>query len=359
MNFRIFLEGKSDIVVVGYPLIISKLLHEKFGNLAFLIARWFKENKFGSDAPDNWWLLATSNLRGPSLWDLTYLYKSTSSEDEYFAALKKFDLEPDNFVDLEEQRIALERQIRAKFFDDYFFKTDLIKAVMDGKIDINAYKRLSFSAAQDKLDKSVIFNDSQIIRSYPDGFKWINAGVRCQLIAKSMKNCGSAGLMSSDPDKTMLVLFDKYNNSHVMLTYSPNLKTLSSDVGVGSSEVKSKYHNYILDLSKFLNAEFNTLKTKSNYLKIKYILRNVSSDIEELPSSNDYDNYYKFSVGGHEYYSDSYSVVSYDDVKKVMDSNIVLKNNSNDIIKNIFHYMNRPILAAHGVKYIFINDFVK
>lgn len=370
MNFKSFLliESKQEIVNLGFPEIIAKLFQERFGKLSFLISKWFKEYKYSSnDVPNNWWLLTTSNFReNPSLYDLTYLYASTFDVDSYKTALNKLELEPNDFIDdyyLKEQRIALENQIKNKLFADGFFKyNELIADILSGKIkDVASYKNLSFSVAQDKYDKLNIFKNKEPIRSYENGYKWIDVGQRCQLVGKLMKNCGSAGLMSWDNDRTILTLFDSRNKSHVMVTYSPNEKRVSGDVGIGSTEVKNKYHFYVLDLSKFLGAKFDTEKTKSTFLKIKYLLSGITNEIEELPFSGMYDKFYKFSIKNEEYYTNSNVVVSKTDVENVLfkSGQIELKNDQKNIIKNIFNYLNQPILANVYVRYIPINQFVK
>jgi len=258
------------------------------------------------------------------------------------------------------------------FSSDFFEYNDLIKAIISGELkDISQYKKLDFSAAQDKYDKQNIFKDRKAIKVYENGYKWIDVGMRCQLVGKLMKNCGSAGLMSYDDNRTLLTLFDSRNKPHVVVTYSPNEKRISSDQGVGSSEVKGKYHDYILDLAKFLGARFDVDKTKSKSLKIKYLLSGVVQNLEELPGGDTYNTYFKFSANNKVYYTDGSVVVSDDDVKKAND--VQLNNDpnyminpfkvqptvpQNVMIKKVFNYLNQPILARNGIHYIPIDKFV-
>lgn len=364
-SFYFLVEAKHDIVNLGYPEIVAKLFYERFGNLAFLMSKWFRDYKYpNAEKPANWWLQATSSYREtPSLWDLTYLYNATKDKESYHAALEKLEISRDEFVDLDEQREALEVQIKNKLFSDTFFEyNDLIKDILSGSLkDISPYKKLDFSSAKDKYDKQRIFKDRASLRAYENGYKWIDTGMRCQLVGKLMKNCGSAGLMSWDDNRTLLTLFDNRNKPHVMVTYSPSEKRISSDVGVGSSEVKSKYHDYILDLAKFLGAKFDVDKTKSTFLKVKYLLSGIAQKLEELPGGDIYNTYFRFYTNNQEYYTNGNIVVSNEDIKKVSfgvsRGEIQLKNDQKNIIKNIFNHLNRPILSSHGIVYIPIDKF--
>ena len=180
-------------------------------------------------------------------------------------------------------------------------------------------------------------------------------------MGKLMKNCGSAGLMSRDENRTLLTLFDKNNKPHVVVTYSPNEKRISSDEGIGKSEVKNKYHDYILDLAKFLGVRFDVDRTKSTYLKVKYLLSGVADRLEELPGGERNDTYFRFSMNNQEYYTNGTLVVSDIDMKRanlmVSRGEIELRNDQNNVVKNTFNHMNQPILARNGVVYIPIVKF--
>jgi hypothetical protein len=140
MDFKKWLltEAKADIVGLGFPAIIATILHEQYGNLAYLIAKWFRDYKYSTDPkPDNWWLQTTSSF----LWDLTDLYKSTTDEDSYKAALDRKGISNDKFLGLDDEKQALKEQIEKQFLNDYFFKDEFVKEVVTGQIkDINNYK---------------------------------------------------------------------------------------------------------------------------------------------------------------------------------------------------------------------------
>ena len=364
-SFYFLVESKQDIVNLHYPEIVAKLFYERFGNLSFLMARWFRDYKYDNiEKPENWWLQTMSSLQNSSsLWDLTYLYTATKNEESYRAALDRLDIHKDEFVDLEEERVILEDRIKKMLFSDGFFEYNiLIKDILSGELkDISPYKKLEFGIAKDKYDKQRIFKDRAALRIYENGYKWIDTGMRCQLVGKLMKNCGSAGVMSRDENRTLLTLFDSRNKPHVVVTYSPKEKRISSDEGIGSSEVKNKYHDYILDLAKFLGVRFDVDRTRSTYLKVKYLLSGVADRLEELPGGERNDTYFRFSMNNQEYYTNGTLVVSDIDMKRanlmVSRGEIELRNDQNNVVKNTFNHMNQPILARNGVVYIPIVKF--
>jgi hypothetical protein len=116
------------------------------------------------------------------------------------------------------------------------------------------------------------------------------------LVGGLMKNCGSAGLMSMDKDRTLLVLFDSKNKPHIIVTYSPNEKRIAQDQGIGSSEPKEKYHDYILDLANFLNVRYDVEKSKSPKLIAKYLISKVTNDFQELPIKDDWSAFLNLSL---------------------------------------------------------------
>lgn len=367
MNFKTYYlltEAKQDIVNLGYPEIVATIFYQQFGKLAYLLAKWFKDYKDPTGDRPNWWLQATSSWREtPSLWDLTTLYAATKDINSYNQALEKLELTPQDYVDLDEQREALKSQIERKLLGDYFFENDFIKEIISKTItDLKPYSQLNFSAAHDKYDKKRIFKEREALKTYPNGYKWIDTGRRCQLVGKLMKNCGSAGLMSNDPDRTVLTLFDSRNKPHVVITYSPNEKRLSSEEGAGSTEAKSKYHDYILDLAKFLGATLDVNRSKSNFLKVKYLLSDLAQNLEQIGDPNDiYHSYFKFNAKNKVYYTNAATVVSEEDVQKmiqgVKSGKITLKNDQNNPIKNVFNYSNQPLLTYHGIQYTPIQQF--
>lgn len=359
MDFKEWLlnEAKADIIGLGFPEIIAKILHERFGNLAYLIAKWFRDYKYQPDPkPDNWWLQTTSSLRGTSLYDLTDLYKSTTDEDSYKKALYRKGISDENFLDLDYEKQELKKQIENQFLNDYFFKDEFINQVIAGQIkDINNYKKLNFKSARDKFDKKSIFQEREPLKTYSNGYKWIDVGQRCQLVGGLMKNCGSAGLMSMDEDRTLLVLFDDKNKPHIIVTYSPNEKRIAQDQGIGSTEPKEKYHDYILDLANFLNVRYDVEKSKSPKLIAKYLISKATNDFQEIPIKDDWSAYFKFKLNGKDYITNSREFISLDDIHKVeqaiQSKKIELKNNYGNLIQRTFNHQNRDILMNLGINF--------
>ena len=302
MRFKewILTESKQDIVSLGFPEVVASLMQESFGKNAFLIARWFKEYQHSGwmEAHKDWWHERMGDFRNtPSFADLTDMYAATTDEESYKKVLDRLELSrsDDDFYDLPEQRIALKEQIKAHLFDNIFFKVmGIVQDIMSNKLtDLSTYKKLSNNDAQEKYDKKNIFQDRDPIKTYPSGFKWVDAGKRCQLVGSLMKNCGSAGLMSSDKDKTILALFDKLNKPHILVTYSPNEHRISGDQGIGSSEPKEKYHDYILDIAKHLGATFDAEKSKSTMLRMKSIF-GPDAQVQRVGKRDVYNQFFKF-----------------------------------------------------------------
>jgi hypothetical protein len=359
--FESFLmESKQSIIGLRYPEIIAKLLYKRFGQNAFIIAKWYRESRFSDKVPDNWWLQITGDFRRtPSLYDLTTLYAATTSEEEYLKVLDKLELSRDDFVDLEEQRQALKVQIEKQFFDDFFFTYSLPADIMSGKLkDMSPYKNLTFWDAQYKYDEKNIFQDTTPVKTYKNGFKWINVGKRCTVVGHKMRNCGSAGLMSLDSSAVMIVLFGPENTPHVVVTYSPKEKRISGDQGGASTEVKSKYHSYILDLAKTLEATFDADKSKSTFLKMKYLLQGKATNLRQINQDSAYDKLFMFNMQGKVYYSNGQVAVTKEDVEKAQNAIkqgvLTLQSKQRSMIKNIFSHRNQDMLAKFGVKYIML-----
>jgi hypothetical protein len=180
-----------------------------------------------------------------------------------------------------------------------------------------------------------------------------------------MSNCGSSGVMSADPDRTILTLFGPNNKPHVMVVYSPNDKRISGDECAGSSPVKPQYHAYVLDLAHHLGVRFDEERSKSPELRVKYLLKDKAQSIEPLQSSNDqsYDHYFRFTVDGQGFYTDGHVVVSGADVdrvgKMIDDSELVLPYPQQSITRNVFNQYNRNIMIGRGVEFIPIRKFIE
>ena len=329
-EWYLLVESKQLILGMGFPEVISKMFYEKFPKNAVLIAKWYKGFKaFGSAAESpNWWQMAMAHrpLSGGSisLYELTNLYESTKDKESYLKAIKwsGFDVDEDEINDyyLQEQRDGLLNHIREDFFKDCFFSYSIVKDIMDNKLtDLSGFKGMSLTEAQHKYDRRNIFKDIKPLKVYANGFKWINVGKRCMYLGSKMGNCGSAGLMSMDEKATIIALFGPNNKPHVMVTYSPSQNRISGDESSGSTAVKEKYHDYVLDLTQHLGAELDVFRSKSVLLGIKYRLRGKLQGIEDINSGDEYNKCYRMNVGGMVYFTDGYTVVSEEDVRKAYD----------------------------------------
>jgi hypothetical protein len=366
--------AKQDIVNLGYPEIVSKLLYERYGKLAPIIAKWFKQYKAGSyeDNP-NWWNIVMWNYRDDlSLSTLTYLYETATDPESLIEAAKKMEIrvrEEGKITQevVERERTKYVKMIREKFFDETFFTYyTLMRDITSGKlVDIAPYKRLKFQDAAIKYDRRRFFDQEIPIKKYTTGFKWINTGTKSVLLAEQMHNCGSSGVMSMDPDRTILTLFGPNNKPHVMVTYSPNEKRISGDECAGSSPVKPEYHEYVLDLAHHLGARFDEERTKSPSLRVKYLLRNKAQSVEPLQGNEGgrYNQYFRFTVQGQVFYTDGYTVVSEEEIRRawgMMDSGeLKLDYIQKEPYQTVLLQNNRDRLINHGIHLIPLRQFIE
>jgi len=371
MKFKEWLisESKVNIENLGYPPPIAKLFYKKYGKHAFLIAKWYKSYHSVKET-DNWFDSVHRDWSKTSLPDLLQLYNATKSKEDYIAALKDLRIidqdEDEDYDDyhLQDQRESLLDQIERELFSKTFFNYknwSIVQDVVSGALkDIAPYKNLSIWDAQKKYDNKKIFGERTPLKEYKNGFKWIDVGSNCHLLGSLMKNCGSAGVMGSDPNRTMIALFGTENKPHVVVTYHPSEKRISGDQGVARSIVKSKYHRYVIDLSNFLNAEFDVERTDSKDLKIKYSLQGIGTGLRKL-SDGPFGETYNFNVRNKSFYTDGYAVVSKEDVEKmkqaIQDKSLTLRNVQRSPIKMIFNHLNKPSLRDFGINYITLKNF--
>jgi hypothetical protein len=361
MDFKEFLliENKQEIISLGFPKVITDILYENFGKNAFQIAKWNKDYMNGEG--EDWWLIRHTSYSGRtiSLGDYVRLYNANNAEEykKIYADIF-YDSEPikiDDEDEFKEQKQFLRKRIEADLLKTTFFSyLSLIKDIKDGKLqDLGPYKKLSYEKAQDKYDKKNIFKDIEPLKIYENGWKWINAGKKCHLIGKMMKNCGSAGVMSDDEDRTIIALFDKGNKPHVIVTYSPNQKRISGEEGIGSSAVKDKYVDYILDLAELLDSSIDHYKTKSKLMKIKILLGDRIKAIEKLKHNIfAFDEYFKISLDDNvQYITNGYFMLSLEDLRKI-------KEKYNYNYEQAFNHLNRPKIEFENkdIDYIKISN---
>jgi hypothetical protein len=361
MNFKEFIlsENKQEIVALGFPKVIADIIYDNFGKNAFQVAKWNKDYSYKNDQT-NWWHATntSSNLRSTSLGDYVLLYNASFDPEQYKKTYEDVYGEKSSLSeidDMEEHRSLMKKRIEADLLDQTFFSHfNLIKDIRQEKLtDLSPYKKLSFLEASDKYEKKNVFKDTTPIKVYENGWKWINVGKKCNLLGKMMSNCGSAGLMSMDSDSTIIALFDKGNKAHVMVTYSPNEKRISGDEGAGTTPVKDKYSDYVLDLADRLGVVFDAHKSKSNLIRVKYFFADKLKSINRFDFSNTYNEYFKvITKDGKEYFSTSDTAISKEDADKL--SNFDFTINLGNIVKNVLDYrnINKIIHSNLGINYI-------
>lgn len=343
---NILLESKQSIINLGYPRIIVDLLFEKYGKNSFIISKWLKETsgyKVEDKSDKDWWIIANrelslSNNKQLDLVDLVQLYDAAMrGEQEYIKMREEVELpiSPESLqnLDLEYDIKYLHKEIKQKLFNNYLFRTSIVKGLDSGKIkNIKEYSGLSFNVANEKYNKKRVFEESTPLKTYSNGYKWINVGEKCELIGGLMKNCGSTGVMSMDKDRTMLVLFDDNNVPHVVLTYSPNEKRISGIEGQASTASKEEYHDYVLDIAKQLEADidYERESSKSKMLAIRIMLKEKLKNIKKI-YSGEWDEYFLVKMNDdNEYYTNYHNYIPADEISS---------NNTEDIkneLKNIF-----------------------
>lgn len=320
-------ESKQSIVNLGFPLIIATLMVEKFGNKASVFARWYKEySAFKLDDP-NWWSNFSHGFQKPSvvqfvkLYDATKLYaEKKTTLDEYNSVRDRLgfaDVDTTEYPDVILQ--GLKEFISEEFFRETFFNRNLVKDFMKGKVkNLAPYSKLPFRQANEKYEEMSVFSGRQPIKSYDNGWKWIDVGAKCDLVGQKMKNCGSTGVMSFDTDRTMLGLFDQNNNPHVVATYSPNEKRISGIEGQASTAPKNEYTDYVIDLAKTLGVNIDTNSIKSMMLKLKVLLSPMW--IKQIEGKSLYNEFYEFQLAnGVTYYSNGFEAT-----EKTQTDNLVL-----------------------------------
>ena len=322
-------ESKQEITNLGYPQIITNFFYDKFGKNSYVIAKWYKDTKkyqFEGRDQTNWFLFSQRQLgRGRDIQDLIKMYNAAdnNSPEQYAEVLNyleiSYDISKFDEYYLQRQKTSLAEQIYEDFYRDYFFAYQLIKDIENGIIkDVAPYKNLEFSEAQDKYDEKLIFKNKKPIKEYSNGYKWIDVGAKCHLVGKLMNNCGSSGVMGTDPNRTIIALFDENNKPHVVTVYHPSEHRISGDESNGSRPVKEKYHEYVLDLADHLHATFDADKTKSKLLKLKYLLKGNLKNIERIEGGAIYDEYYKIILNdGRNYYTNTHIVISEEDIKSL------------------------------------------
>lgn len=270
-GWLVLTEGVQEIERLGFPRVVAEIIQRMFGKNAHLVARWNKENSSRNDEP-NWWRghNSISFSNGPNVVDLVDLYESAPDPERYRSAYRDvYDRDPTAPPDLESLEAQIEDRVRkSRFFTWHRIVTD----ILDGTLtDLKPYRDLAFEDAAARYERKSLFRDREPLRAYPDGWRWIDVGPKCDLLRGAMKNCGSVGVMSWDPDSTIVALFDKGGKPHVMTTWSPKEKRISGVEGAASSPIKDKYSDHVVDLARHLGARVDTRRTSNKIVKIKWI----------------------------------------------------------------------------------------
>jgi hypothetical protein len=350
---NLLLESKQSIVNLGLPEVIASLISEKFGKFAPAIAKWYRDYAIhGKSDLTNWWLHAyRKNIRGDiDLLDAIKIYNAAIiSEEAYAKALEFAGISFDNGYDRAEVMQDWREIIKEGLFAELFFRRPLIKAISNKEIkDLAPFKGLAFEQAQNKYEEKKIFSDAEPVKSYENGWRWINVGQSCDLAGRLMKNCGNVGVMGKDPDRTMLMLFDPANIPHVVVLYSPNETRISGEEGQRYSSVKAEYTDYVLDITKTLGATFDYHGSKSKLLKIKAKVGSFLVDAKKVPGANESFEYYLLSTtNGNSYYTDGYNAIKSEDAASLgLNNSIEPEQQTRFLTDNIFNHYERQRIQS-------------
>lgn len=261
-------EGITDIVGLGMPREVAQYFQQKGGKNAFLLAKWFKDYKSRTEDKD-WFIRMRFS-------DDLVMYARTAEAIRKGGPLLD---EVKRYYDLEDRHVSQEnyddivRSLHRELDDDSFFNQPLIQDVMSKQLtDLSHLKKMTLAKAVDVYEQKRIFTDAKPVLEFDDGYRWVNVGKKSPMIAKLMKNCGSAGVMSMDRDRTIMVLFDEKNDPRVLCTYSPNEGYISGvERKAGKEEIEDEFVPKIIDLCDKLGASYRD--TQPNLLAA-YVLRN-------------------------------------------------------------------------------------
>lgn len=371
----ILTESKETLIGIGYPKLIASMFYKLYGNKSYILAKWHKEYRGGHNYDNNkWFFQAFFSFNSLSVVDMISLYNATFlGSDAYIKECDRLELSHEPEYDgsmLEEERLNWYEYIKKEMFENnLFFKSyHIVKDYIGGKLtNIAPYKDMNFFAAAKKYDERRIFNEAPVLKSYPNGYKWINVGKRSEYIGCEMKNCGSTGVMGTDPERTMLALFGHENKPHVIVTYSPNEKKLSGIEGGASTEsIKDEYTDYVLDLQNVVGAKIKTSNLKTMILKIKVLFEGKIIKLHRIKSkiSSLYSEIFKLKLKDNKLYlTNGYQIISYDDLKKIkemLDSKVIKKKNYGRFTLNsVFDYRNIGEWESAGISIPYIEKFAE
>ena len=319
---------------LGYPEVIAQLFVKRFGKNSYIIAQWMNDyHGFGGRKTPSEWINDVGRFSGSNMGTLLQMLEAADiGEDAYdkwaleaghpkLSEAGGYDYSSGTYrpAELESHVKSVKREIEEQFYGDAFFDRDLIRDIVSGATtNVKQFRKMNFTDARDKYMSKKIYSDLKSELEFEDGYRWINVGPRCDIIGRDMKNCGSTGVMSLDPDRTMLTLVDKNDKPHIVTTYSPNEKRISAPEGIGSSAPKEKYHKHILDLISHLGVRLYEKSggTKSKELDQKYLLRGSDFKVEPIRMDN-YGAHMRLSINGNIWFSNYYVFISEEDITKV------------------------------------------
>ncbi len=313
VNEIIKLSTIKGITSLGFPLEVAKLINKIIGDKwDYQVAKWLLESyglesipkeytggmsykdrfinlnkgielakKLKATAPDNRMALYKSK-EFKSLEDAIYDQFKWSDDSEGRAIWQSEIGEEEAQLDwlVNDFTGKIEKEI------EYFIESDFFKDLLDNKsFNKNQCKLMNYGDAIVNYVEKVKIKNMPVVLDLGE-YRWVNAGGGLsKYVREKMKNCGRSsygGLRAVNTDENqMLLLMDKSDNPHVMLTWNPQFVDIYNEErgprryigyieGIGSSQVKPEYYKHVKDLFDYLKPDATTLHNE-NWEFVKYL----------------------------------------------------------------------------------------
>lgn len=297
----------SSLRSLGYPPEVAKIIHSKIPEKwVYIVAKWwlqsFEFEKFPEEPPPNWLSRYSDRWRAniisielvKNLLQLSDEQKITAYADKKYETLKsyiydKFKIDeskesiwipgPYSSSTMDEQLSWLFREFTEDFTKELnlFLKSDFFTDLMDEKtFNKQQCKNFNYADAMNTYIETIKIKTMPVVLDLGN-YRWVNAGKGfSSFVERKMKNCGRGtwgGLRAlNSGDNEMLLLMDSSNNPHVIVTWNPGFiesenaepkRYFGQAEGIGSTQIKKEYMEYVKALFEFLNPNLTNLDSRN------------------------------------------------------------------------------------------------